>query len=162
MHNEGYIPYVFISLAGCICLLIVLARFRALILKKYKLPMWFALSVLLFVLMGFNLPFLFTLTVRAESGDAVIEGVMPNQHCSTHYRYQVHGKEFTGLDSGKCNVAVGSHQQVYYDPLHPDRSILTAPKAALINDLIPALLAALLFPMLILYGVGRFQKSASA
>jgi hypothetical protein len=72
----------------------------------------------------------------------------PQVHSICKYRYSVEGKfyEQTGRPCG--DDVVGEEVTIYFSPRDPSRSVIADPERLFLNDLIPSLLALVLFPII--------------
>jgi hypothetical protein len=89
------------------------------------------------------------------SGPATVMELLPKIHNSLRYEYQVAGRTFQGqMQSWPPNpaldqLAIGQSLVIYYDPEHPEESVLGDPGPMLRNETISIGLAATLFPTLL-------------
>ena len=92
------------------------------------------------------------LAVRGVSGRATVVELLPKNHNTVRYEYQVAGRTFQGqMQSWQPNppleqLSVGQPLFVYYDPEHPEESVLGDPKPIFKNETISIALAAVGFP----------------
>ncbi len=102
-------------------------------------------------------------TRGVAAGGTVIE-LLPNIHDTVRYEYRVGGKMFEGqMQSWPPNAPLeqlrtGQSLVVYYDPQHPEVSVLGDPKPMLKNETISVALAALVVPTF-LVGVWAWRAS---
>ena len=86
------------------------------------------------------------------SGRATVVELLPKNHTTVRYEYQVAGRTFQGqMQSWQPNppleqLSVGQPLFVYYDPEHPEESVLGDPKPIFKNETIAIALAAVGFP----------------
>lgn len=99
------------------------------------------------------------LASRGVRGTAKIVELLPKDHHSAVYEYDVSGKSFKGQ---KCSwppnpileeMVAGQSVQVWYDPERPEISVLGDPQPILENETVTILLAAVLGPTVIVLGM---------
>ncbi len=92
------------------------------------------------------------MAVRGASGQATVIELLPQIHNTVRYEYHVAGRTFQGqMQSWSPNpsleqLAVGQSVFIYYDPEHPEASVLGDPKPMLKNETISVALAAFVVP----------------
>jgi hypothetical protein len=90
--------------------------------------------------------------VRGVTGQAIVVELLPKNHNTLRYEYQVAGRTFQGrMQSWQPNppleqLSVGQPLVVYYDSEHPEESVLGDPKPIFKNEMISIALAAVGFP----------------
>ena len=95
------------------------------------------------------------MAARRVSGQATVIELLPNIHNTLRYEYQVAGRTFQGqMQSWPPNpplgqLGVGQPLVIYYDPEHPEQSVLGDPTPMLKNETMSVGLAAILFPTLL-------------
>jgi len=93
---------------------------------------------------------------RGVSGKATVVALLPKIHNTVRYQYEVGGQRFEGqMQSSQPNppleqLGVGQSLVIYYDPQHPEASVLGDPKPILRNETISVLLAAFGFPTFVI------------
>lgn len=98
------------------------------------------------------------MTVRGVSGQATVIEVLPKIHNSLRYEYHIAGHAFQGqMQSWPPNppldqLRVGQSVVIFYDPEHPEDSVLGDPKPMLKNETISIALAAILVPTFLVVG----------
>lgn len=95
------------------------------------------------------------LVTRGVRGQATVLELLPRYHNTVSYEYNVAGQNFTAqTQSWPPNppleqLAVGQAVVIYYDPVHPDRSVLGDPRLILKNETMSVALAAFILPTFI-------------
>ena len=119
---------------------------------KY-VPAWILMAVAVAIGVGsLNWPTYRRMVMRGVSGQATVIELLPKNHNSLRYEYFVAGKPFRGqMQSWSPNppleqLAVGQSLAIYFDPNHPEVSVLGNPVAMLKNETICVGLAAILVP----------------
>lgn len=114
---------------------------------------WLVLSVVIAIGIGsLNWPSYHHLAKRGVSGRATVIELLPKIHNTLRYEYHVAGQTFQGqMQSWLPNppleqLGIGQSLVIYYDPEHPEKSVLGDPKPMLVNETISVALAAILFP----------------
>lgn len=114
---------------------------------------WLALAITIVVVVGrLNWPGYRRLAAVGVPGRATVVEVLPNIHNTVRYEYRVDGRAFQGqMQSWRPNpplpqLAVGHALVIYYDPQHPEDSVLGYPKPMLQNETISVALAAVIIP----------------
>lgn len=77
----------------------------------------------------------------------------PYNHRSVRYSYMVDKQSYTGLQNGASmfdEVQIGDAVEIFYLPVDPRLSCLCNPKDQLVEETIPIVLVALIFPTIIL------------
>ncbi len=122
---------------------------------KYAIA-WLILAVATAIGIGsLNWPAYQRMAKLGVSGQATAVELHPKVHNSVRYQYKVDGKMFYGqMQSWQPNLPlgqlhVGQPLVIYYDPQHPEHSVLGDPKAMLQNETISVALAAIVFPTVI-------------
>jgi hypothetical protein len=95
--------------------------------------------------------------INHETKGEIIE-TYPQMHSTCKYSYSVEGRlyEQTGKSCGDSSI--GQQVTVYFSPGDPNKSVNHEPEAMFLNDLIPFVLALVLFPIfaaVIAYARGR-------
>jgi Protein of unknown function (DUF3592) len=119
--------------------------------KLAALAAWLAVTAFFGGIGGYHIvPQLIYLRELAKSNHEtkgeIIE-TYPQMHSTCKYRSFVNGQfyEHTGRSCG--NDRVGQQIAVYFSPADPNKSINEYPAALFVNDLIPFVLALVLFPI---------------
>jgi hypothetical protein len=119
---------------------------------KYALT-WLVMAIAIAIGIGsLNWVFYRRLSVRGVTGQAIVVELLPKNHNTVRYEYQVGGRTFQGqMQSWPPNLpleqlSVGQPLVVYYDPVHPEESVLGDPKPIFKNEMISIALAAVGFP----------------
>jgi len=105
---------------------------------------------------GLNLPTCWRLAHRGASIRGTVIEVLPNMHATVRYRYNVDGREFFGQRQPRPpnpsfeRLAEGAPLTVWYDPEHPEVSVLGLPGALLQGEAISVMLWAVIAPTFIL------------
>jgi hypothetical protein len=117
---------------------------------------WLLLAILIAICMGnVNWPAYRRLAARGVSGRATVVELLPQAHDLVRYQYAVDGQTFQGqMQSWQPNppfeqLRIGQSLVVFYDPRHPDASVLGDPKPILRNETVSVLLAAFGMPTLV-------------
>ena len=123
---------------------------------KYAVA-WLVLMILFAALIGgLNWRTYWKLANRSVSVQGTVTQVLPEVHATVRYRYYVDGREYRGQTQPRPpnpaleRLAEGATLTVWYDPEEPKISVLGVPSALLENETISVILAAVLFPTLIL------------
>ena len=101
------------------------------------------------------------LVTRGVSTSATVLELLPNNHNTVRYEYQVAGRTFRGrMQSWGPNppleqLSVGQVVIVYYDPEQPGESVLGDPKPIFKNETISIALAAVVFPSILVFALAR-------
>jgi uncharacterized protein DUF3592 len=119
---------------------------------KYVI-IWFVLAATVAIgLVSLNWPAYRRMVVRGVSGQATVVDLLPKNHQTVRYEYHVAGRIFQGcMQSWQPNapleqLRVGQTLVIYYDPEHPEESVLGDPRPMLKNETISIALGALIFP----------------
>jgi hypothetical protein len=72
----------------------------------------------------------------------------PQMHLTCRYRYVADGRSYEQTGRSCGNGTVGQQITVYFSAANPSNSLNEDPEAAFVNDLIPFVLALILFPLL--------------
>ncbi len=114
---------------------------------------WLVLAVVIAIGIGsLNWPSYRRMALRGISGQATVIELLPKIHNTLRYEYHVAGRAFQGqMQSWSPNplleqLAVGQSVIIYYDPEHPEVSVLGDPNPMLKNETISVALAALVVP----------------
>ena len=89
---------------------------------------------------------------RWVSAKATVLQVLPQVHSTLRYDYHVDGRTFQGQmqpwppNPPLDKLGIGQSVSIFYDPEHPETSVLGDPKPMLKNETISVALAAVLFP----------------
>ena len=117
---------------------------------------WLVLAVVAAIGIGsLNWPAYRRLAVQGVSGEATVVELLPKIHNTVRYEYHFAGRTFQGqMQSWQPNppseqLSVGQPVIIYYDPQHPEESVLGDPKPMLKNEMVFIALAALIFPTFI-------------
>ena len=128
---------------------------------KYAI-LWLVLAVVIACVVGsLNLPTNHRLAEKGVSENATIVELLPQIHNTVHYEYQVAGQTFQGrMGSRQPNppseqLGVGQSVVIYYDPEHPEVSVLGDPKLMFSGEIFPVVLAALGGPTFIVFVLAR-------
>jgi hypothetical protein len=95
------------------------------------------------------------MAARGVSGQATVIELLPKNHNTLRYEYHVAGRTFQGqMQSWPPNpplgeLRVGQSLVIYYDPEHPQESVLGDPTPMLKNETISVGLVAILLPTLL-------------
>lgn len=118
-----------------------------------SLALWLLAAVSIFVLIGaINLPTLFAIVRAPVSMQAVVIETLPTQHQAVHYAYRVDGRDYRGVGTvgaGNPDFASlhpGDAVLAFRAASRPELSVLGDPRARLRNELLSALLPAVMFP----------------
>jgi Protein of unknown function (DUF3592) len=128
---------------------------------------WFVLAIAITAGIGsINLPTYRRLVVHGALGQATVLEVLPHDHNTLRYQYQVDGKRFRGqTQSWPPNpplqqINLGQTVVIYYDPADPDVSVLGDPHGMLTNEIVSVGLAAIVLPtFLVIAWAGRQRIS---
>ena len=130
---------------------------------------WLALATTIVVVVGrLNWPGYRRLAAVGVPGQATVVELLPSIHNTVRYEYRVDGRGFQGqMQSWRPNpplpqLAVGHALVIYYDPQHPEDSVLGYPKPMLQNETISVALAAVIIPTLIVVGWACRSSSTHA
>ena len=114
---------------------------------------WLVLVIVVAIGIGsLNCPAYRRMAARGVSGHATVVELLPKIHNTVRYRYVVAGQTFQGqMQSWQPNqpleqLSVGQSLVIYYDPQHPEASVLGDQKPMLMNETISVALAALVVP----------------
>src|SRR5207249_8134067 len=114
---------------------------------------WLLLVTMLAIGIGsLNWPTYRRVAERGVSGQATVIELLPKNHNTVRYEYQVAGRTFKGQGSSwRPNppleqLKVGQPLVIYYDPEHPEESVLGDPKPILENEVISIALTAVGIP----------------
>lgn len=122
---------------------------------KYLLA-WVVLAIFFAMLTGsFNWRRYNHIANYGQPTQATVIALLPHDHNTVQYQYQVNGQTFEGQMSPSEPIEqmkVGQMVVVYYDAFHPEESVLGDPKPILQNETIFILLVALIAPTLIVLG----------
>ena len=137
-------------------------------IKQYIL-IWILLALITAVCIGgINLPRLYPLARHNVQRTAKVTAVLPNDHDTIQYQFTENGIVFKGQyqtwppNPDAANLHVWETIVVYFYPDSPSNSIPGDPKLALQNEIISAIIAAIMTPLLLLIGVWRFEKKYSS
>ena len=116
---------------------------------KYAIT-WLVFAIAVAVGLGsLNWPTYRRSAVRGVEGQAKVIELLPKIHDTVRYEYRVAGRTFEGqMTTWQPNppteqLNVGNSLTIYYDPDHPEVSVLGNPKPILRNETISVVLAAL-------------------
>jgi hypothetical protein len=128
---------------------------------KYVIT-WLVLAALFAVALGsINLRDYHRFLAQGVLGHATVTSLHPEFHNTVRYEYRVAGQTFHGqMQSWSPNpelqqLSVGQTLVIYYDPGHPEQSVLGDPKPMLENETISVGLAAILVPAFIVLAWAR-------
>jgi hypothetical protein len=129
---------------------------------------WFAWAVLAVVfaslLAPLNVPRFVHILRHEASVTAVVTGTACWNHASVLYSFTFEGRTYTGADSftkQPCECyKPGSSITVYFSTASPEKNVTIEPWAGLWNEIISIALVCLIFPPLILLGLGRLWHRA--
>ena len=133
---------------------------RAFLIAWALLAVIFAGSIL-----AFQFPYLQRIE-RIRENPATTTGVFTGKNCAYHasrsYAFEVDGKSYDGGGSseagGDCrNIQIGAQILVHYQMNEPANNSGGDPVALLWNEIIPAILVALLFPPIIIWSFARWR-----
>ena len=117
---------------------------------------WFILFAGLVVFLGcLNWGSYYQIAIDGVCSKAIVLELLPQQHQLVSYRYEVDGRILSGKAQSRPpnpsldHLKVGQDVVIYYNRSHPDRSILGYPRPIIIHESISIILAALVFPTLI-------------
>jgi len=138
---------------------------------KYAI-IWLGLAVGIGCLVGsLNLPTFHRLAEKGVSEKATIVELLPKFHNTVRYEYQVAGETYQGrMGSSRPNppseqLGIGQSVVIYYDPEHPQVSVLGDPKGMFYEETFAVMFAALMgstFIVLRLAWIERKRKKASS
>jgi membrane protein implicated in regulation of membrane protease activity len=138
--------------------LMLLAQSRRVSAAMYIVA-WLVLAILLAILTGsFSLRSYAALASRGVRTTGTVAELLPRDHASARYRYQVGDKSYEGLAGPREPnppleaLKVGDAVVVYYNPTRPAFSVLGDPKPILENEVTSIAGAAIMFPTLIVLG----------
>ena len=132
------------------------------------LALWLLAAVSIFMLIGaINLPTLFAIVRAPVSMQAVVLETLPTEHQAVHYAYRVDGRDYRG--SGTVGVGnpdfaslhPGDAVLAFHAVSRPELSVLGDPRARFRNELLSALLPAVMFPTFA-WVVRLFRRRKSA
>ena len=119
---------------------------------KYTIT-WLVLAVVVAIGIGsLNLPTFYRLAERGVSEKATVVELFPQNHNTVRYEYKVAGQVLQRrMGSSQPNppsgqLAIGQSVVIYYDPQHPEVSVLGDPKLMMRSEMVPVVLAAIIFP----------------
>jgi len=128
---------------------------RLLMTMRYVLT-WLLLAAVFAIGIGsLNWPAYHRMALQGVLGQATVIELHPEFHNTVRYEYCVAGRTFRGqMQSWGPNpelqqLSVGQPLVIYYNPEHPEASVLGDPKPILKNETQSVALAALLFPTFI-------------
>src|SRR5437867_7932565 len=114
---------------------------------------WLVLIVVVTVEIGsLNWPSYRRLAARGVTGQGEVVELLPKIHNTVRYKYQVRGQTFQGqMQSRQPNpsldqLRVSQAVVIYYDPEHPEKSVLGDPTPIFWNETISVTLAAVAVP----------------
>jgi hypothetical protein len=117
---------------------------------------WLALAIAIVIGLGsLNWRAYRSMAACGVSGQATVIELLPKIHNTVRYEYRVAGQAFQGqMQSWQPNppltkLSVGQPLVIYYDPRHPEESVLGDPKPMLQNETISVALAAVILPTFI-------------
>lgn len=120
---------------------------------------WLLFAILVILVIGsLNWPAYYRMTKRGIRGTGTVVQLLPEIHNTVRYEYQVAGQKFEGqMQSWSPNPAleqlsVGQSLVIYYDPQHPEESVLGEPRRMLDNETISVALAAFGVPTIAVIG----------
>jgi hypothetical protein len=111
-----------------------------------------------------NWPGFYRMVARGIPAKGTVIELLPNMHNSVRYRYAVNDQIFEGqMQSWSPNpplqqLTVGQSLVIYYDPEHPNESVLGDPKPMLKNETISVAAAAFVLPT---FAVAVWARRAS-
>jgi len=117
---------------------------------------WILFATWILLFLGRDSLKYYTLVRSGDTTEARVIGKEPDRHRGVRYEFSVKGQTYTGVGrAGFGNpdfdfLKVGDQVLAYYLPDQPSVSCLGRPGALLRNDSIPLLLAAFLFPTIVL------------
>lgn len=125
---------------------------------KYALT-WLVLAIVAAIGIGsLNWRSYRRMAARGVSTQATVIELLPQTHDTLRYEYHLAGRAFQGqMQSWPPNpplgqLRIGQSLVIYYDPEHPEESVLGDPKPMLKNETISVALAAILFPTFLVVG----------
>ena len=108
---------------------------------------------------------------RGVLTQGTVLALLPNDHNTISYRYNVNGQNFKAQtqlwapNPPMEKLAIGDSVVVYYDPVHPESSVLGDPKMILTNENISIAIAALMIPTILFISINisvrRSKKRSS-
>jgi Protein of unknown function (DUF3592) len=120
------------------------------------LLIWLGMVIVIGIGIGsLNWRFYRRMTTDGVAGQANVIELLPMDHKTVRYRYHVAGREFHGQrQSWPPNppleeLAIGQMVVVYYDPEHPEQSVLGDPRPMLENETIAVTIAATGIPTML-------------
>lgn len=90
---------------------------------------------------------LYALSKTNHVAQGEITETFPQLHSSCEYRYFVDGGIYEQAGRSCGDIQIGHHVTVYFSPSDPSRSVNHDPEALFLNDLMPFVLALVLFPI---------------
>jgi uncharacterized protein DUF3592 len=110
---------------------------------------WLALALIVLVgIGGLNWPSYRRLAVRGVQVQAAVVELLPNAHNTVRYEYRVGQRVYEGQSQSRQpnppldKLRIGQVVTIYYDPEHPETSVLGDPTPILQNETISIALAA--------------------
>lgn len=105
------------------------------------------------------------MVLRYVAGQAAVVELHPEFHCTVLYEYHVGGRPFHGqTQPSEPNppleqLHLGQALVVFYDPEHPEKSVLGDPKLMLKNEPLSSMIAVFCFLTLVAIGLAwRFSR----
>jgi hypothetical protein len=98
------------------------------------------------------------IAVNGIPGQATVVELLPKIHNTVRYQYEFGGQFYQGqTQSWQPNppldqLHIGQSLVIYFDPKHPEESVLGDPKPMLRNETISVALAAFVIPTLLVVG----------
>ena len=105
-----------------------------------------------------NWPYYHRMTIRGVAGTGSVLQLLPETHDTVRYEYRVGPYKYFGVrtcwapNRQPAQLHIGDPLVVYYDPQHPEDSVLGCPKVMLNNETTSIALAATGIPSLALIG----------
>jgi hypothetical protein len=119
--------------------------------KLAALVAWLAVTAFFGIVGGLHsAPQLIDLYELAKSNRVTlgeITDTYPQMHLTCKYRFSVDGHLYEGTGRSCGNERVGQQVTVYFSPDDPSKSVNGDPAALFVNDLIPFVMALVLFPI---------------
>ncbi len=129
------------------------------------LIVWLALVVLVGVGLGsLNWRAYRNLVARGVPCQALVIEIPPRAHGTVRYEYHVSGRTFEGQSQPRQpnrpleQLEIGQTLTAYYDPKHPEISVLGDPDAILANETLSIVLAALGAPTVLILSSLRWAS----
>ncbi len=126
---------------------------------------WLVLAVVIAVGIGsLNWLSYRSMETRGVSGQGTVIELLPKIHNTVRYEYHVRGQSFEGrMQAWRPNppleqLSVGQSLVIYYDPEHPEKSVLGDPKGMIENETISVALATIIFSTFLVVAWARASR----